>query len=830
MNASLPNITVKPKRFFSLKWKLVIAISLILIFINGLLSLITYSGLTKQFTFQQSELFQRQKHENNKLIEQVYQRLENTTELLPLLANNDQQKTNLVETIETHWGMFQLSFDLQAAELRQNNGEIIGYWGQNVSATTDALYHQVISDQQPVRRFICRTDCQFYLATPILDNQGNMLILTFSQSIADWLLKLKSATNADTGLLSIRQDFPNHPGNALGDKVLPEWQAEVIGLTNAETNLSYLRQHSLAKDLNNSVEQNNYIKASNKNFNIQLIDLNNPFNPIYLVLINDITKHRNQINNSLYQAIITSIFGVIFIGGFISLALWNPIKQLTTLSKTLPLLATAEFSKVRSRLNRKSKRQFAQDELDNLDQTAFALTDQLESLQTEVKIREKALIRNALFDELTDLANRRLLLERIESGLKDIKRSNKQLAVLFIDLDQFKRINDSLGHEQGDQLLIEVSHRLRKCIRNSDTIARIGGDEFTVLVNQLDDTLNASSIAMKILEQLRIPVQLAQKEVIVTSSIGIAVGPENGTDAETLIRNADLAMYKAKGLGRDNYHYYTESMNTEAQEQLALENELRYAVEHQEFVLYYQPQIDLKSGQIIGAEALLRWLSPNRGLVSPFVFMDVLEDSGLIVPLGEQILDMACQQASQWSQLNNTPVKVAVNLSARQFNEPQLAACIAEILDKNNLSSRYLELEITESMLMDNIEDTIDTLKRLKKLGLTLSIDDFGTGYSSLSYLKQFPVDILKVDREFVKDIPYNSSDMAITSAVIAMAHKLNLKVVAEGIETEDQVHFLNQNHCEIGQGFYYSKPLPAKEISQILNQQINYNLPLLAQ
>jgi len=819
--------TIKKNSFFSLKWKTLIAVSLILIIINGFITLINYNSLNEQFITQQNNLQSLQKKESEKLTRQVFQRLEDFSEILPMLSSNNSASGSIKDSLDQHWGHIQLLFELRSAKLLDTKKKVVGEWGEQLNTTTDSIFQQVLAEQKPARQFLCNLDCNFFMATPVLNEKDETLVLIVSHSIADWLLHIKDSTGADTGIISTDQNFPEHLGVENSDRVIPSWKSHIIGLTNATTNFNYLQELSKLISIKNSGLQNNYLTIKGRNLNISFLPLKaeNIINPAYLILINDITRTRRQVDSGVIQAIIIAITGVLITTIFILLSMWYPIKHLTTLSTSLPLLATGNFDHVKKLLIRKKENSGVKDELDILDDATIELTKQLENLEGEVKVREKALTKNALHDELTGLANRRLFMDRISVALKNLERENTRFAVLFLDLDQFKRINDSLGHEQGDHLLLEVAHRLSHCVRESDTVARIGGDEFTILLNSLEDNFDPSNIALKILNSLRSPVILSGKEVIVTTSIGIAIAPNNGQDPETILRNADLAMYKAKGLGRDNHHYYTSSMNAEAQELLALENELRHAVEAREFELYYQPQVDMKSGRIIGAEALLRWNSSKRGFVAPYIFIDALESTGLIVPLGVQIMEMACEQARIWNQLDIEHVKVAVNLSARQFKDPRLLNCVTEILEDKNLDSRFLELEITESMLMDDIQDTIEKLKQLKLLGLTLSIDDFGTGYSSLSYLKQFPVDILKVDREFVKDIPNNKSDMAISSAVIAMAHKLNLKVVAEGIETEEQLEFLKQNDCEIGQGYYFGKPMPVDEMTKLLDKKIAFDV-----
>ena len=441
---------------------------------------------------------------------------------------------------------------------------------------------------------------------------------------------------------------------------------------------------------------------------------------------------------------------------------------------------------------------------------------------TDLKNAQLKMENLAFYDPLTGLSNRRLFKERLEKSIADCKRRGTYLALLFLDLDQFKRINDSLGHDAGDQLLVESAKRLVKSVRESDTVSRIGGDEFTVLLNDIESSHDVIHIAEKILNQLRAPVMLKNQEISNSVSIGITLGPSDGEDANTLMRNADMAMYRAKSLGRNNFQFFSEEMNSEILTFLEIEKDLRKSLETEdEFIVVYQPKIDLTTSAYIGAEALIRWKPHNKDMIGPDRFIPIAEETGLIVPIGKLVLKRACAQVKQFIDLGMWPMgaKMAVNLSARQFADADLIPCIKETLKETGCPVEALELEITESTLMDNVEFAILTMRAMKDMGVSIAIDDFGTGYSSLSYLKRFPIDVLKVDRSFVMDIPTDLNDMEITAAVIAMAHKLHLRVVAEGIESLEQMEFLKANHCEYGQGYLISPPVAAPELTAYIER-----------
>ena len=427
---------------------------------------------------------------------------------------------------------------------------------------------------------------------------------------------------------------------------------------------------------------------------------------------------------------------------------------------------------------------------------------------TALKQANKQMENLALFDSLTGLANRRLFIERLHSSVLNARRHKKMTALFFLDLDQFKRINDTLGHQAGDQLLLTIADRLKTCVRSQDTVARLGGDEFTILLNDISEVESIQSIAKNILVTLKEPIKLGKHEIIISTSIGITLSPNDSINSETLMKNADLALYMAKENGRDGYHFFTEALNIRANKLLETENELRDAIKHGDFYLNYQPQINLKTGEIASVEALIRWKHPTKGEISPYEFIPVAEETGLIVQIGQWVLRQACMEIQELNNLSGKSLRVAVNLSSRQFEDPELVSIVGKALSDSGLQAENLELEVTESMLMNDMNSAIEQLNRIKSTGSTLTIDDFGSGYSSLSYLKSLPVDTLKIDQSFVYDIPEDLNAMEIASAVIAIAHKLNLRVVAEGVENIDQRDFLVINGCDYAQGYFFSRPL----------------------
>lgn len=448
--------------------------------------------------------------------------------------------------------------------------------------------------------------------------------------------------------------------------------------------------------------------------------------------------------------------------------------------------------------------------------TAHSLAEEID----RAKIRMAHL---AQHDALTDLPNRILLNERLVQSIALAHRQGKRLAVMFMDLDRFKYINDSLGHAVGDQLLQSVAKRLTESVRSTDTVCRQGGDEFVVLLADVEHAEDAARSAQKILDALTVTHRIEHFELHITVSIGISIYPDNGQDADTLIKNADTAMYQAKGGGRNHYQFFEQDMTVLAVERQALESGLRGALKRQEFVLHYQPKINLETGAISGVEALIRWQHPQRGLILPEQFVWIAEDCGLIVQIGDWVLREACAHARRWQQAG-LPVPVAVNISAVQFRHKAFLESVALILNETGLAPCNLELELTESVLMQDADDAVAVLKALKAMGVRLAIDDFGTGYSSLSYLKRFPIDTLKIDQSFLRNITHaadRSDDASIVAAVVGMGKTLNQCVIAEGVETQEQMAFLQLHGCAQGQGFYFSHPIPAEDVLILLQTGI---------
>lgn len=465
------------------------------------------------------------------------------------------------------------------------------------------------------------------------------------------------------------------------------------------------------------------------------------------------------------------------------------------------------------------------DEVGSLASSLKDMNDNLKKSSEQIKFI-------AYHDALTGLPNRLMFRDYLSHAIAVARRKKETLALLFLDLDNFKWVNDTMGHDAGDSLLIEISNRLTATLRDSDFIAktsiddaedvlaRLGGDEFIIMLSNCSDNISPYKVASRIIKNVQQPIHIAEHEVYIGVSIGITVYPDDAEDTDTLIKNADIAMYHAKSLGKNNYQYFSDSMNDVAERRLKMESRVRYAIEQKQFSLHYQPQVEVTSGNIIGVEALIRWQHPERGFIPPDEFIPVAEETGQIVSIGEWVLNEACQQIRNWRKAGLPELTVAVNVSSIQFIKQDFAQVIESIIKQNNMPPQLLEIELTESIFIDNPQHASDMLATIRAMGIEVSLDDFGTGYSSLGYLRQFPIDNLKIDRCFINEIGHSLEGEAVITAIISMAHAMNLKVIAEGVEDSAQLAFLRAQKCDYIQGYYFYRPMPASEIVDILSNQ----------
>lgn len=805
---------IRSSHFFSLKWRVAILLTLLLLTTNAGLSYLGYVNFERQFDYQLQRSVERSNETLNSFLTQAQVNLQNIGESLIFDAGDgDDAIAKLTDRLQKNWDVIQLNWGLESAALYAPNGNLLSTLGSTDQDDDIALMRVVVEHGKPITAIHCNTSCAIIAATPILLKSGDLHVLILKASIADSIIEF-SRSNADSSLLLSRSPSTGAAG---------PWNYQIIAATQRERDRMLLQQATAQFDASQLLHPGFLFQTDDQRayyiHGIVIDTRPEHGDKTLLVLLDDISLQRNTINQHIYQHIAAAAIGMLATEALLLFILWSPLRRIRQQSDMLPRLAHGEYLPSPESTQIISAHA-THDELDVLEDATLELSQRLQNLQQENHQRAQTLEHMALYDHLTGLANRRLFLDHLTQATYEYNRSQEKFAVLFFDLDNFKRVNDSFGHDVGDELLKEVAKRLRDNTRATDTVARLSGDEFTVLLNHIESPEDLLHLVEKIRLALQIPVAVGATQILVTPSIGIALAPDNGLNSDQLLRNADVAMYEAKRGGRNSYYFFTEEINYKASELLRLESELREALDKKEFFLLYQPLIDLFSMQIIGLEALVRWQHPDEGVVPPDRFIEMMENNGMIIELGTQVIAQACRDLARLE--NYSPnFSIAINLSPRQLHDTELVQTLEKHLRANSIDPRQLKIEITENSLIEDADENIEILNHLKEMGLTLSIDDFGTGYSSLSYLKMLPVDELKVDRRFISDITVDRDDREITAAVIAMAHNLQLKVVAEGIEDAQQLDFLRRNNCDIGQGYLFSKPVPLDIIQNMLYEGI---------
>lgn len=804
--------------FISLKWKSILLVSLILVSLSAFFTYLNNLELKRLFTEQRAVLHIQHQNEIKGLLQQSYNNLLQLSDILSLKSSihsqqEHYQKSEIINKLNQQWSYIQIIWGLESITLYDHQGILINSWGELDLQFGKHSAEQVASFGYPISELYCNNSCQQLVTTPIMATSNQPNILQIKTSLADTLRTFNEITQSNIGIITDKLT-----NKASDEKHIEPWKKSLKAMTHIDQMQVLIRE--IAKKHSFQAIKSNRLIFSNagKYYEIDIfsVDKLKP-NIAHFIIIDEVTDYVLQIKNASKSHLRGALLAILTSCIIIISALWQPITRLRKQSTLLPLLCQGKFQYVRKQLDQNSYHRWFKDEIDILYDTEIKVSSQLEAMQKQIQQDNDKLHKLAMYDRLTGLANRLNLIEHINQALKNIKPDQKIFAIMFLDLDNFKRINDSLGHNYGDKLLKIVAKRLTYCVKSGDIVARLGGDEFCILIHEIKQKSMAEKISGNLLRALNKPIHIESTELIVSTSIGIVTAPDDGDTTEKLLQNADIAMYKAKSQGKNKSQSFSNEMNKAAIEKMSLETELHQAIAEEQFILYYQPLIDLSTGKIISAEALIRWQHPTKGILGPNCFIPFLEESGFIVPLGKWILSTACQAAQNWSDKNLEPINISVNLSSRQFLDPNLFSTIKKILIDTNLDTHRLTLEITESMILDELDDKNKLLKKLKELGLSVAIDDFGTGYSSLSYLKTLTLDILKIDRSFISDIPNKRGNTEIVAAIIAMAHKLNLKVVAEGIETLPQKEFLQENNCELGQGYLFSKPLPEKEFMVFL-------------
>jgi len=797
------------KIFISAPTKLLILIVSALLFLAIGFSTLSLSRLQEDYQhFQQRTLDQGQAQfvlHSDILRSKLNVWLESFSEITQLSQQND--FTVFTKQLARQIDGLQFNLNVENVWLVDADNQIL-FSTSEVPAVAQENIAQVFKLQQPNHQLYCQTSCQLLLSLPLLNNQGDEVVITMSASLIDMLYSIKTSLNSDVAIVSfdVQSD-----GISTDAKIL---SASNMTLTK---NLFDINQQA---SIGAVLEQGLQSDLAELSYLINLLPLaKNNQRAFYLTLIDDVTTFKNK-NDKYRQQFLISLTGIFFVLGFVVYFIARPFtKRLLRLSGALPLLSNKKFDQFRQ-IKLKRPVLFA-DELDILTNSALELSYELEQLNIEVEQKTKELENIAMYDLLTGLPNRNMLNYQLRKSLANISRYGDGVAVLFLDLDDFKKVNDSNGHSEGDKLLIQAAERVRLSVGQIDLACRFGGDEFVVVLGNLKSVNEAVNIADILLAQFKEPIRLGSSIFYVSTSIGIAYTESADEKAEDIVSHADIAMYEAKDNGGGQYHVYHQEMYQRVAHRVMLEAEVRQALAKKQFSLSLQPQLRAKDKKVYGFEALLRWQHPERGMISPEDFIPILENSQHMIELGYWIINRCFELAVKIKKHGLTDARISINLSAGQFVDVNLPKYLQSLLIQYSLPAKTFELELTEQTLVKDIDHTIAMMDELKDMGFSFAIDDFGTGYSSLAYIKKMPIDVIKIDQSFVFGMLENHADYQIIMSTIAMVKNLELTVIAEGVETAAQLRSLAENDCDIIQGYYFSKPVPEVELFDFIKSHI---------
>ena len=789
---------------------LVLIVSTLLLLAVGFSSL-SYWRLQQDYReFQQNNTVQGQLQvnlHNNILRNKLTVWVESFTGLIQLSEQDD--FSHLAQQLEKQYDALQLHLNVEDIWLVDDKQNILFATNDFPLVVQDNMA-QVFRFQEPEHQIYCPQSCQLLLSLPLLNKQGDMVVVTMSTSLVDMLFALKTTLNRDVAVIRIPSQV---------DKEINTASAKVISASNMTLTESLLSMDKPNSGINHLLNKGLHLDTTDSSYLVNILELSQQENHSYfLVLIDDVTAFKEK--NDAYQNKFIFSLSIIFslLAGFVYFISSPFTKRLLLLSNALPLLAQKRFDEFRQ-VDLKRPHMFS-DELDVLTHSSKELSFELEQLNLVVEQKTKELENIAMYDLLTGLPNRNMLNYQLRKSLGNIARHKSGVAVLFLDLDDFKKVNDSNGHSIGDKLLIQAAERVRVSVGEVDLASRFGGDEFVIVLSHLKGVEDAIEVAEKVLLQFKDAIKLGSNVFYVSTSIGIAYTESATEKSDDLISHADIAMYEAKDNGGGQYHIYHHEMFQRVAHRVMLEGEVRQALAKQQFSLSLQPQICAKTKKVYGFEALLRWKHPERGMISPEDFIPILENSQHMIELGYWIIRRCFELAISIKKYGLEDARIAINLSAGQFIDANLPHFLKELLVEFSLTPQSFELELTEQTLVKDMDHTIAMMESLKRIGFSFAIDDFGTGYSSLAYLKKMPVDVIKIDKSFIFGMLENHSDFQIITSTIAMVKNLGLIVVAEGVETKAQLRSLTENDCDIIQGYYYSKPIPEQDLLAMLDKQ----------
>jgi len=795
--------------FLSLPWKILALTLGALLLMTVVLTSFSLVKMDQDFRLQQSkqlQLRQQQFNHLNLLLEnQLRSWLESFTDLVLLRDQLDFQ--DFATQLAAHYDAIALHLNVESLWLIDDNSQVLYASTPQLPTNLLAVAAEVVQQQVPQTAIYCADQCIKLVLVPVQNAQAQLAVVAIATTLVDVLSSLKQGIGSEVSIVRLRQQ----------DAVLQ--QVELLSLSNPGMMRPVFAALPAQMPLAEVLSEGIAVRLDSQNYLISLLPLATQGGEHYLALVDDTSKFAQAKRDYQLQIITFALVSFLLLAVLIYVSTLRLSRRLLTLARHLPLLAQRQFLQFRQRSTHPPL--MFQDEVDVLTQAAQQLSIELEQLHQQIELNTQELENIAMFDLLTGLPNRNMLQFQLKKCLAALERQRGTVAVLFLDLDDFKKINDSKGHAAGDQLLVEAATRLRSCIRNSDIACRFGGDEFVVVLSEANEPDYPQQVARRIFEAFKQPISLGSQLFYISTSIGLTSTDNPQASPDELIRQADMAMYEAKDQGGNSAQLYDQQMYQRLAKRLVLESEIKEAIELKQFSLSLQPQIELSTGRLSGFEALLRWQHPVRGTVTPDEFIGILENSPQMIELGYWVFQRSFQLAKQLIGRGYRDIRIAINLSAEQFLDPALPDKLAQWLQELKLPAQHFELELTERTLVKNIETTLAAMKQLKAMGFSFAIDDFGTGYSSLSYLKQMPVDIIKIDKSFVFGMLENDADYQIIVSTIAMVQNLELKVVAEGVENRAQLQLLKKYRCDYGQGYFFARPLNEVQLEEFLRQKV---------
>lgn len=796
--------------FLSLPWKILALTLSALLLMTVVLTSFAIVKMEQDFRLQQQkqlQLRQQQFELLNMLLEnQLRSWLESFTDMANIREQND--FSAFATALARHYDTIALHLNVEHQWLFDKDGVLLYASTPEVPGRVRQAVQQVLMELQPFSEIVCAEHCAKLVLVPVQNQHGDVAVAALSTTLLDVLASLKQGVGSEVAIVRIE-----------GDLERPARELQLLSLSNASRMASVFSALPAEATVKQAIENGLPVQIGAEHYLISFLPLVGNGQGYYLALVDDTNKFARTKADYQYQIVIFALVCFVLVTVLIYFSTQRLSLRLLQMARHLPLLAQRQFREFRDH-SQKPPLVFS-DELDVLGNAANQLSLELEHLHQQIEHNTRELENIAMYDLLTGLPNRNMLLFQLKKYLAALERHPGRIAVLFLDLDNFKLVNDTQGHAAGDLLLVEAANRLKTCIRPTDLASRFGGDEFVLVLPDVMSDEHPAEVANRILQAFQQPVELNGQLFYVSGSIGVAMSSDPLSLPDDLIRQADIAMYNAKEQGGAAYTGYDQQMYQRLSSRIQLESDIKDAIRLQQFYLVLQPQIELSTGRLVGFEALLRWSHPQRGMVTPDEFIGVLENSPQMVELGYWVFRRSFELAQQLVSQGYRHIRIAINLSAGQFLDPQLPEVLQGLLDEFDLPANHFELELTERTLVKNIDTTLQMMRQLKAMGFCFAIDDFGTGYSSLSYLKQMPVDIIKIDKSFVFGMLENDADYQIIVSTIAMVQKLELTVVAEGVENRAQLQLLKKHKCDVGQGYYFARPLNDEQLKQFLLEQV---------